>query len=263
MPGEIVPADTAPLEIDNATFEAKMRKNAKIRREREEYSVAELRVKISKLEQALTAEVQRRVDSTATLEQKTQEQIQKMEARLSKTLADHSSKISQRVDELEERLDALEISHERESEKQTKELQESGSDLRKHIHNLQREVENEKKERLVREARLLQQLESHARNLDEKWRKEQEDRITSIGTLSTTMQTQESNRIAQQSEWHSKISNEMQELQRELAAEIEERQAEDDQIIENMRIYHKQLQKSLSIVNGDDDWDRLQNPRGE
>jgi SF-assemblin/beta giardin len=213
--------------------------------------VAELHSKIAKVEQALTAEVRRRVDATHQLEKKVTQRVEEMEGRLIKRLEDQSSLLVCRMKELEDRLDTLEMAVEADAKAHRTNVQKQGTDLKLQLHDLFRELELEKKSRLVREGRFLQQIESHAKELEDRWRQEQEERITEVGKLSTLLETQEQQRLHQQRLWQNQVSAEMAALQQEMAAEVQERQAEDEAIIVALRNYTKQLQNSLAILNGD------------
>ena len=136
-----------------------------------------MRVKIGKVEQALTAEVKRRVDATHSSESKAKIMVEKMEERLTKRLQDQTESMSGRMKELEDRLNALEVAQEQDSRSQNASIQERGTELKLQLQDLSRDLDQEKKARLVREGRFLQQMESHAKDLEGKWRQEQEERI--------------------------------------------------------------------------------------
>ena len=94
-------------------------------------------------------------------------------------------------------------------------------------------------------------MESHAKDLDERWRKEQDERIAEVAHLTTLLETQEQQRSSQQRAWQHQVSTELAALQKELAAEVKERQAEDEAVVAALHAYTQQLQHSLSILNGE------------
>lgn len=222
-----------------------------MRKEKEDSSIAELRFMIQKAEHALTAEVKRRVDATLLIETKTKRMVDDVEQRLALRLQDQTDAMNGRMKELEERLDALEATVENDAKTYKASIQKRGTELKLQLHELTRDLEQEKKSRLVREGRFLQQMESHAKDLDDRWRKEQEERIAEIGHLTTLLETQEQQRSSQQRAWQHQVTTELAALHKELAAEVKERQAEDEAVVAALHAYTQQLQHSLSILNGE------------
>lgn len=220
-----------------------------IRREREEYSVAELRVKIQTLEQALTAEVKRRVEATVSLEERTKKHVADLEERLVARMETMNLKLTSEFAHVEERLSSLEESIGRDHEQHLEQVGVQAQSFRESLGQVQRDLDQEKKSRLIREGRLLQQVESHAKELEQLYKKEQEERIAAISKLTITLSSQTATLKDHQSKWEAQIQAELTGLQGDLEREINERQEEDEAIVGALHKYSKQLQLSLSILN--------------
>ena len=221
-----------------------------IRKEREDYSVAELRVKIQHLEQAMAAEVKRRVDSTHQLHKKAEKLVEETYQKLQERLEEQSGALERRVSELEDKLMRLELLHRQQATKQEKIVEERGQELREQMEALQEELAVEKKARLVREGRFLQQLEGHAQDLADRWKTEKTQREDQIQSLQDTLQSKETERFEKQASWQSQVLQELEALQKDLQQEIQERQQEDDQIVQALHLSTMQLQQSVAIMSG-------------
>jgi hypothetical protein len=222
-----------------------------IRKEREEYSVAELRVRISKLEQALGAEVKRRVEATHELQASVNNIVALMEKRLQNQLSIQSATLTERLQRLETKLEQMERRWDKESQEQIEFVLKKGDTFEALAKQLKTEIESEKKSRLVREGRFLQQLESHAADLEKKWTQESEERSTAIATLTQQLSVKEKQRVEEQVEWQSRIDRELFALTRELQEEIMERETQDESTVAALNQFTHQLQSSLAILNGE------------
>lgn len=222
---------------------------SQVRKEREDYSVAELRVKIQNLEQALTAEVKRRLDATHSLEDRTKQHVTELEERLVTRMESMNLNLRTKLLNVEERLTSLEEVIERDFEQHNQCVVVQAEAFRVSLAQVQRDMEHEKKSRLIREGRLLQQVETHAKELEQLYKQEQEERIASIATLTGTLTSQTTNLKEQQSTWESQIQAELNGLHGDLEREIKERQAEDEDIVTALHQYTQQLQHSLNILN--------------
>jgi exonuclease VII large subunit len=116
-----------------------------LRKEKEDNSIAELRFMIQKAEQALTAEVKRRVDATVMIETKTKRMVDTVEERLALRLQDQTDAMNGRMKELEERLDALETAVEQDAKAHKASIQKRGTELKLQLHELTRDWSKKRK----------------------------------------------------------------------------------------------------------------------
>jgi hypothetical protein len=122
----------------------------------------------------------------------------------------------------------------------------------KHCQQLQQEQDEERKARLRGEGRLLQQVEDHANEFEDRWTKERQDRMDHINKLEQKVGRQETTRAAQQASFQQRVDDELEALQRDLEEEVvQERQTQDEEIVAALNRYVEQLQQSLSIPSSD------------
>eukprot|EP00980_Cylindrotheca_fusiformis_P007392 scaffold1525_cov142-Cylindrotheca_fusiformis.AAC.192 len=248
--GETLDAILA-LSADGTSFEEIMKERNRIRKEREEYNVAELRVQILRLEDALAAETKRRVDATTALDGQAREQIYEMEQRLRAQMVEDNERLESRLEKLEGRLEDLEERWEKDSASQLEAISRKSQDFETALKQLQLEQDTERKARLRREGTLLQQVENHATEFEERWKMERNERENRIGHLENSLNQQMAKRMQDEKIFQQQVQAELEGLQRDLEEESMERKAQDEEIVEALNRYTKQLQESLSILSSD------------
>jgi hypothetical protein len=174
-----------------------------------------------------------------------------MEKRLQKQLDHQSGTITERMERLEAKLEVLEVKWQKESREQLDSVQKKGEIFTALVESLKTEIESEKKSRLVREGRFLQQLESHAADFGRKWSTESQERSTAIAALTQQLSLKEKLNLEAQEEWASRIDTELAALTRELQEEISERETQDESTVAALNQFTHQLQSSLAILNGE------------
>ncbi len=222
-----------------------------VRKERQEYNIAELKVQISRLEDALAAETKRRVDATTQIDDQARQEIYEMEERLRKQLEEDNAKLQARISSVEDRLAELEERWSLDAAKQMEAIQQKAHDFGKTLDQLQQEQDIERKARLRREGSLLQQVEHHAKEFETRWNAERQDRLDQIATLERQLQEREEQRGREQSSFQRRVEEEIELLRTELDLEVQEREAQDEQIVAALNRYTQQLQESLSILSSD------------
>jgi hypothetical protein len=174
-----------------------------------------------------------------------------MEKRLQKQLDHQTETVAGRMERLEAKLESLEAKWQKESQEQLESVQKKGETFTALVESLKTEIETEKKSRLVREGRFLQQLESHASDLERKWSSESQERSTAIAALSQRLSLKEKQNLEAQEEWASRIDAELAALTRELQEEMIERETQDESTVAALNQFTHQLQSSLEILNGE------------
>ena len=164
---------TTPIEeavkLDGHEFEQVMKERARMRREKEDSHVAELRVKVSRLEQALAAETKRRVEATRKLDKQAKEEIKHWEDRCLKEMKEHREIVENRLEKLELRFNELEERWNTEKQDQAEQVSKKGEEFTAALDDLRKEAETERKLRLAREGQLLQQIETHGKDYESLW----------------------------------------------------------------------------------------------
>jgi hypothetical protein len=203
------------------------------------------------LEDALVAETRRRVDATTKLDDQAREQIYEMEQRLREQLEQDNEKLQGRIGTLETRLLELEERWTRDSTQQMDSISQKAHEFSKSLEQFQQEHDMERKARLRREGGLLQQVEHHAREFEDRWNVERQERLDQIAKLEKILTEKETHREREQASFQRRIEEELGFLRSEIELEVEERQAQDEQIVAALNRYTQQLQNGVSIL-GDD-----------
>lgn len=233
---------------DEADFEARMRERNRLRKEREEHHMATLKVQLGRLEDALAAETTRRVDATTGLDDTARRQIYEMEQRLRQQLQDDHAQLYDRLDQLEHRVQFLQEKWQTESGDQLKSIEAKAEGLAKALGGIRQGQAVERKARLRREGQLLEQVESVAKEFEERWNHERQDRINRIGELEQQITGHEARLMQKQQEYEDRIDEELAALQQELALEVQERQAGDDEIVAALNRHTEQMKRHLAIL---------------
>jgi hypothetical protein len=148
-------------------------------------------------------------------------------------------------------MDELGDRWEKDSAVQLNTISRKSQDFEKELKQLQLEQDTERKSRLKREGNLLQQVENHATEFEERWNLERHERENRIDHLEQNLKQQMAKRMHNEQIFQQKVQTELEELQRDLEEESQERQTQDDEIVEALNRYTKQLQESLSILSSD------------
>ena len=250
---------TTPIEeavkLDGHEFEQVMKERARIRREKEDSHVAELRVKVSRLEQALAAETKRRVEATRKLEKQSKEEIKHWEDRCMKEMKEQRILVEERLEKLELRFNELEERWKRQTQEQQQQVTKKGEEFTAALDELRKEAETERKLRLARESQLLQQIETHGKDYESLWDRERQERIESVGELVNQLESNEEARKLGRKAVEVRLEEELAQLQDELEKETAERQKRDNEIGAALDKYTLQFQQSLNILNSDEFYD--------
>ena len=223
----------------------------KDRKEREDYHIARIKVQVGLLEDALAAETKRRVDATTALDELSRTQVHEMEQRVRGQLQEENEKLQSRLGALEERVRTLEQNWTKESNKQIELVESKATDIGKLIALIQDDQDMERKARLKREGLLLQQVEEHSKEFEDRWTSERKDRIQRLETLEDQIVRNEALLALEQKRYEDRVETELNSLKEELAVEAVERQAQDEEIVAALNRYTQQLQHSLSILSSD------------
>mmetsp|Transcript_29970 Transcript_29970/g.64176 ORF Transcript_29970/g.64176 Transcript_29970/m.64176 type:complete len:438 (+) Transcript_29970:125-1438(+) len=239
------------VENDDENFEEIVRKRNKVRKEREDYHIAHIKVQMVRLEDALAAETKRRVDATTALDELARTQVHEMEDRVRGQLREENERLQNRLTALEERVRLLEENWTYDSNHQVDLVHNKAADITKAISQIRDDQDMEHKARLKRESILLQQVEQHAKEAEHRWTEEHNDRVQRLKELEDRILGNEAGMALEQKRYEDRIEKELTSLKEELEVETEERQIQDEQIVSALNRYTQQLQHSLSILSAD------------
>lgn len=210
--------------------------------------MAALKVQLGHLESALAAETKRRVDATTSLDDLARQQIFEMEQRLRAELQQDQAKLYDRLEELERRVDILEERWTADAQDQLKSIETKADGLALALNGIRKEQTIERKSRLKREGRLLEQVETVAKDFEERWNQERQERVERLAELEQQITGHEARLLQKQREYEDRIDEELSALQEELALEIQERKAGDDEIVAALNRHTEQVQRNLAIL---------------
>jgi hypothetical protein len=171
-----------------------------------------------------------------------------MEQRLRSELQEDQDRLYTRLEQLERRVDALEQRWEVEAQDQLKSVETKAESLALALNSIRNEQTIERKSRLKREGRLLEQVEATAKEFEELWQHEREDRVAKLTELDHQITGHEERLLQKQREYEERIDEELAALQNELALEIQERKAGDDEIVSALNRHTEQMQRNLSML---------------
>lgn len=235
--------------VGDGSFEQLMKERAKIRKEKDEHSIAEIRVQLTSMEHALSAEIKRRVDLNKQMERQCQDQMSFLQHELEKVLDERTSKISSHLAALDEKVTELNRRLGEEQVHVPRDIERKGTELQDMLRGFQEEFATEKRDRLNREGRILKQLhdfETHVHGSFGEMATEREDKLRHLRSRMEDkhQQQQETNESYQKL-----IDSELEALKLEIKQEILERKKEDDEIVEALNRYTKNLQSSLAVIS--------------
>lgn len=236
---------------EDEKFEEIVRQRNRVRKEREDYHIAHIKVQMGRLEDALAAETKRRVDATTALDELARTQVHEMEDRVKEQLREENEKLQSRLGVLEERVRRLEENWAIDANRQIEIVNSKASELGKAISRIHDDQDMERKSRLKREGILLRQVEEHAKETEDRWNAERKDRIERLKELEDSILRNEARLALEQRRYEDRLDKELTLLKEELSVEIDERQAQDEQIVAALNRYTQQLQHSLSILSSD------------
>ena len=206
---------------------------------------------MGRLEDALAAETKRRVDATTALDEMARTQVHEMEERVRGQLREENEKLQLRLGTLEERVRTLEQNWGIDSNNQIELVNSKAADIGKSMSQIREDQDMERKARLKRESILLQQVEAHSMETEDRWTSERNDRIQRLEELEDQIVQNEARLVLEQKRYEDRIEMELTSLKEELTFEAIERQAQDEEIVAALNRYTQQLQQSLSILSSD------------
>lgn len=235
--------------MGDGSFEQLMKERAKIRKEKDEHSIAEIRVQLTSMENALSAEIKRRVDLNRSMERQCQAHISSLQTEVERVLDERTSKISSHLASLEEKV--LELNQRLEEEKVNipRDIEQKGAELQDILRGFQDEFSTEKRDRLNREGRILKQLHDFESHVNSSLEDVTTERDEMVQNLRSRMEERYQQQKAADSRFQKLIESELGALKLDIKQEISERKKEDDEIVEALNRYTKNLQSSLAVIS--------------
>lgn len=238
--------------VGDGSFEALLRERTRLRKEKEEHSVAELRVQMVSMERALAAEVQRRIYSVTQMEAKCRETIGQMELKCQEVLDQRLGHMETRLQQVEQSLGTLTTeSHQILSHDIPHQIQTQSTILKESLDDLKQSLALERNERLGRDQRLGEQVDQFSNTWNSQMEQERAERLEGMAQVHDTLRlTSDQHQTAAQ-HLEQTMQDELADLRAQIERERKERTMEDDEIVNALNRYTDYLQTSLNVISDD------------
>ena len=207
-------------------------------------------MQVSRLEAALQAESKRRVAAVQQIHHRSVQAVAEMEARLQTQAQDETERVHARLTILEERCRALEQRWQADVTRVEENTQHTQQQLRAQLAALQQAAAAERPRHASREQRLRAQMEEVSERYQERWKQERQDRMADLGTLRETMESVHHTRQTDVATFEGRLTRALDQLRVAVDREQQERHASDEDIVDALNRYSKQLQESLAAASG-------------
>ena len=174
--------------------------------------------------------------------------VNELQQKFDKTIEEHTTKIKSHMMQLEDKINDLNSRLEEEKTKIPKDIERKGKDLQNMLHSFQQEFQIEKKDRLNREGRILKQMHDYEDHVTEKLKAMILERDEMVLELKTMLEKSENGRKEADMKFQRLITEELNLLRLDVSKETKERKLEDDEIVEALNRYTRNLQSSLSVI---------------
>ena len=176
-------------------------------------------------------------------------EVRALEGRLEGHMRESQAGLHKSLDALGQALGELRSAHRQEAEQRRVDIEHLAQGVAAKIDETREAVDDEKVARLEREAQILKRTGEDVFRLQEKIDSEslrREEQFNLIqATLTDTLATNQN----REEQFRSLVLGEVATLKNGLQVEVEERQADDEQIVLAINAYTKALQDGLRIVN--------------
>lgn len=234
--------------IGDGTLEKLMRERARIRKEKDEHSIAELRIVLSQLEKALSIETKRRMQMTKLIEQECSKQILNVTTKLENAIETKSITFQKRLSTLELKVDELSSKMDEQKNIIPASIQKIGKELQEDIFKIKEELKYECNDRNIRYENMVTQINDYEVHTTQQIEKECTIRDSNISDLKNTLYVQENNRKDVDAKFQSLVDTELNIVKEKLAQETTERKMEDDDIVDGLNSYTEKLQSTLALM---------------
>jgi len=239
--------------IGDGTFETVIKNRTKQRKQKDDHIIAELRMSVENFEKALTHEIQKRLQSTASIESLCVSTVSSMEERLNKLIDKRIGNVVNQLVSIEEKLNNMNDRLEEEKGKIPIDIEQRGKEIRDMIVKFQEDFVKERHDRLNREGRMMRLISDHTSLLRNYWNEERMDRKTTYELFREKLDDNEKKQGNERAKFKEMVNNDLQKLKNDLIKETKERKLEDDEIVDALNRYTDNVQNSLNIISSSTD----------
>ena len=234
------------------SFEGQLRNGTRQRREKDEHRVAELRATLVAVELEVQEEASRRAEATKALQAWAETQVLGVRTRLEELLAAAHADACARVAALNERVAALERSFAADRARVLEEVDKRNRDLVAALQAFHEAFEAERRDRVVREQRILDRLGAAEHEAIAVWDSERLQREQVYMAVKRRLEEAVEARTKLDDRFQSSTFAEIAALKNGLQAEARARGQEDDSLAATLNAYVAKLQASLALINSED-----------
>mmetsp|Transcript_33822 Transcript_33822/g.74483 ORF Transcript_33822/g.74483 Transcript_33822/m.74483 type:complete len:258 (+) Transcript_33822:127-900(+) len=233
-------------------FDSDMKRSTRVRQEKDEYRIQELKNEMIRLDKALTVEVKQRTGMNKATQVWFEEQLVTLTAAFYKTLSVRKAVTNTRLQRMDERITNMEMSFEDEKRRILKFIEDRGKELADLLFKFKAEFDEDWSLRQDREAKLVEQLGAHEGEVDWQFGSQIAAREARYLAVKEVLQDNVKLRDRMEGRFSAFFDRELARLKAEFCLEKEMRDREDDDIMEALNRYTLKLQTSLQVVNSTD-----------
>jgi len=233
-------------------FESVMKQGTRQRRERDEHRLAQLKEEVTRVERAAEAETKRRVEMGRALQDWAARETKAVEDRLTMALAAQKARLEEQVAATRRRLDELEVSFAADRDRVLAEVERRNTDLAAKLEAFHEVFEAERAERRRREAAIEARIAGAEHDSEEAFAAERARREQAHAKVKERLDHAVSTRARADEKLRVWAEGELADVRTSFAAEVRQREAEDDAILAALTRYTQKLQASLHIINASD-----------
>lgn len=230
-------------------FDSEMKTGTRIRREKEEFKIAELKVNMNRLDNELQAEIKRRTEMNKSTQTWFEAELSTINKTFNSALEERSSITANRLDMLMNRITKLNKDFDDEKASILRYIDERGMELTRMLNEFKDEFETDRRQRLEREAVMIKQLTDHEHEVSEKFESQIQSRESRYATVRAILEDNIKLRDKAEERFQSYFEKEIHTLHNDVRTASEIREREDDEIVEALNRYTVKLQNSLKIIN--------------
>ena len=198
---------------------------------------------------AAQSEIKRRTDADQLMQSSIQTEMKAVQDKVMLQVREHNLALKASIDALSRSFAELHGALREEKESRLKDMEQLAITVASKVEEVQGSVDDERVNRLEREAQTLKRIGDDVFKCQEKIDVQRRDMDAHVQSLQAEVQSVTGAKNSAEDRFQAVVQNELNALKAAVAAEREERQSEDEQIVHAINDYTRALQDGLRIVN--------------
>jgi hypothetical protein len=229
-------------------FAQVIREKTKQRKLQEDTAICKLKVEVDHLEAAMHRETKRRVAAIQNLHELYKTGITDMETRINKSMQEEMQIVQEKLVGLEDRIEKLEQRWLFDTTAFTDKINSNNKEIKSQIMELQNTIQNERRQQKHRQEQLEHQIQELTREFTEKWQTERRERMLDLARIQGGFENVHETRQSEVGHFENVLKSQLAQLQADMEREVMERNESDEEIVQALNRYSKQLQDSLAAA---------------